>query len=75
MVIILESEASPEASMEPRRSHNWLKVGAFAAASALAGGLAFAWHYRKTIARLRQSERVSRDSDFRKPREYAETDD
>jgi len=34
----------------------WLRIGALAAASALAGGLAAAWFYRKTLARLRQAE-------------------
>lgn len=33
-----------------------LKVGLLAAASALAGGLAAAWYYRKTLARLRQAD-------------------
>jgi hypothetical protein len=35
---------------------SWLRVGAVAAASALAGGLVAAWWYRKTITRLRQAE-------------------
>jgi len=35
---------------------SWLKVGAVAAASALAGGIAAAWFYRKTLTRLRQEE-------------------
>jgi len=34
----------------------WLKVGALAAASALAGGLAAAWYYRSALTRLRQAE-------------------
>jgi hypothetical protein len=34
----------------------WVKVGLFAAASALAGGLAAAWYYRKTLAQLRRAE-------------------
>jgi hypothetical protein len=36
--------------------HGWLKMGTLAAASALAGGLAAAWFYRKTLAQLRQAE-------------------
>jgi hypothetical protein len=39
---------------EPQRG--WLKMGAVAAASVLAGGLAAAWFYRKTLAQLRQAE-------------------
>lgn len=31
-------------------------MGALAAASALAGGLAAAWFYRNTLAQLRQAE-------------------
>ena len=34
----------------------WLKVGAVAAASALLGGMAAAWFYRKTLAQLREAE-------------------
>jgi len=40
-------------------------MGAIAAASALAGGLAAAWFYRKTLTRLRQAEDNHLDSDFR----------
>ena len=34
----------------------WLKVGAVAAASAVLGGLAAAWFYRKTLSQLREAE-------------------
>jgi len=44
-----------ETPSAPQRG--WLTMGALAAAaSALAGGLAAAWFYRKTLARLRQAE-------------------
>jgi hypothetical protein len=33
-------------------------VGFVAAASAVAGGVAAAWYYRKTLARLRQADGV-----------------
>jgi hypothetical protein len=33
-----------------------LKLGAVAAASALAGGLAAAWWYRNTLKKLRQAD-------------------
>ena len=37
--------------------HNgWVRVGTIAAASALVGGLAAAWFYRKTLSRLREAE-------------------
>jgi hypothetical protein len=38
------------------RTPGWLKVGAVAAASAVLGGLAAAWFYRKTLSRLREAE-------------------
>jgi len=34
----------------------WVKVGVIAAASALAGGMAAAWFYRKTLNTLRNAE-------------------
>ena len=34
----------------------WVKVGVVAVASALAGGLAAAWWYRKTLSRLQEAE-------------------
>lgn len=42
----------------------WLKMGVVAAASALAGGLAAAWFYRKTLARLRQAEDDATGSEY-----------
>jgi len=38
------------------RPSGWLKLGVVAAASVLAGGLAAAWWYRKTLRTLRQAE-------------------
>jgi hypothetical protein len=52
----------------------WIKVGAVAAASALAGGLAAAWFYRKTLNRFRQAESDSEDSDFGRANTEAESD-
>jgi membrane associated rhomboid family serine protease len=40
--------------MESGQTPGWFKVAAIAAASALAGGLAAAWWYRKTLTSLRQ---------------------
>ena len=37
------------------RPRGWFRVGVLAATSALAGGLAAAWYYRKTLTRLRQA--------------------
>ena len=43
----------------------WLKVGAVAATSALAGGLAAAWFYRKAVSRLQNAESLPDNSNFR----------
>jgi hypothetical protein len=50
--------AGHETNSERRESapHGWLKVGAVAAASAVLGGLAAAWFYRKTLSQLREAE-------------------
>jgi hypothetical protein len=58
----LESSASTGTDLETKAArredapHGWLKVGAVAAASAVLGGLAAAWFYRKTLAQLREAE-------------------
>jgi hypothetical protein len=43
---------------------SWLKVGAIAAASAVVGGLAAAWFYRKTLSQLREAEERIPDSEY-----------
>lgn len=43
---------------------SWVKVGAIAAASAVLGGLAAAWFYRKTLSRLREAEERTPDSEI-----------
>jgi hypothetical protein len=40
-----------------------------AVASALAGGVAAAWWYRKTLIKLRQAEEASHNTGFRIPEE------
>jgi membrane associated rhomboid family serine protease len=50
---------------EPRQASSWIKVGAVAAASALAGGLAAAWFYRRTLRRMQAAELEAKDSNFR----------
>ena len=52
----MESESSREQAGSANQRSGWLRVGMVAAASALAGGLAAAWFYRKTLERLRQAE-------------------
>ena len=46
----------PEAPGTKPAPPGWLKVGAVAAASAVLGGMAAAWFYRKTLAQLREAE-------------------
>jgi hypothetical protein len=53
----------PEAS-DPPGSSGWLKLGVLTAASALAGGLAAAWWYRKTLARLRETGETDQNPHF-----------
>jgi hypothetical protein len=47
------AETKPQDGPEPP---SWFKVSALSAASAVVGGLAAAWYYRKTLTRLRQAE-------------------
>jgi len=51
-----ESSVSTPSEPSPSNLRAWIKVGAIAAASALAGGLAAAWYYRKTLDSLREAE-------------------
>lgn len=64
MSILLESDTS--SSREPKipNRSGWVKVGVIAAASALAGGLAAAWWYRKTLKTLRQTEETDPNPQF-----------
>lgn len=45
----------------------WIRMGAVAAASALAGGLAAAWFYRKTLRALREAEAKPEDPRYYVP--------
>ena len=59
-----ESEvSSPQEILRPGSS-NWVKVGVVAAASALIGGMAAAWWYRKTLKTLRQTGDMQSNPDF-----------
>jgi hypothetical protein len=44
------------ASGDGIRPRGWFHMSVVAAASALAGGVAAAWYYRKTLTQLRQAE-------------------
>jgi hypothetical protein len=59
-----DSEGYSEPAVANKQSFGWLKVGVVAAASALAGGLAAAWWYRKTLKTLRQTEEIGTNPQF-----------
>lgn len=59
------SAATDAARQGTDPNSSWLKVGAIAAASALLGGLAAAWFYRKTLTQLREAENEIPDSEYR----------
>jgi hypothetical protein len=53
-------------AVEPHEAKSrWVKVGFVAVASALAGGLAAAWWYRKTLASLQDAEEAADHPHFR----------
>jgi hypothetical protein len=60
----LESENSSTPNASEPAPPSWVKLGVVAAASVLAGGLAAAWWYRKTLTRLRQAEEKPINPDF-----------
>lgn len=60
----LESAAYQAEPVNGARPPGWMKVGVVAVASALAGGLAAAWFYRKTLARLRAAEEEDAHSEY-----------
>src|SRR3954469_17190993 len=70
----VESAASLASEGAGRGSPAWLKLGAIAAASALTGGLAAAWYYRKTLISLREAQSDSRNPEFRIPDSETEYD-
>ena len=70
----LESARSTEPSASDGSLPAWIKVGAVAAASALAGGLAAAWFYRNTLNKLRQAESNPENSDFGIQKEAVDSD-
>jgi hypothetical protein len=52
----LESGPSSDSQRPTSAPRGWLKLGAVAATSALAGGLAAAWWYRNILKKLRQAD-------------------
>jgi len=70
----LESARSTESPAPEASLPAWIKLGAIAAASALAGGLAAAWFYRNTLKALRQAESDPENSDFGIQKEAVDSD-
>ena len=60
-----DSSAQETLPAEQKPWPSWLKVGAVAAVSALAGGLAAGCFYRKTLRRMRAAESELENSNFR----------
>ena len=60
----LDPSTSPEHGNSSTQPGGWLKVGAVAAASALAGGVVAAWWYRKTLSKLREAEENGQNPHF-----------
>ena len=60
-------ESSTSSTNEGARPElpGWLKLGVVTAVSALAGGIAAAWWYRKTLEKLRQGAESAENPDFR----------
>jgi hypothetical protein len=67
------AKLSPELEAIEGKSQ-WVRVGVVAAASALAGGLAAAWWYRKTLARLQEAEDGADNTQISIPERNSEVD-
>jgi hypothetical protein len=61
----LKSSTSSSQRADGAELPGWLKLGVVTAASALAGGLAAAWWYRKTLEKLCQGIEIGENPDFR----------
>ncbi len=60
----LESVSYEMDRHEESPSSGWMRVGVVAVASALVGGLAAAWFYHKTLAKLRSAEEENQHSEY-----------
>jgi len=72
------SQADSTTSTNPTEARRGVQrllwLGAIATASALAGGLAAAWYYRKTLKTLQDAELSAGTSEFRIPDSETEYD-
>ena len=60
-----DTVSNQKSQQNGQRFTHWIKVGGIAAASALAGGLAAVWIYRKTLHRLQNAGSEAENSNFR----------
>jgi hypothetical protein len=58
----LDSDNLPNSKEAVAERGGWLKLGAVAAVSVFAGGLAAAWWYRNTLKKLQQAQEAPPDS-------------
>lgn len=59
-----ESVVSADQEGSSKDGSGWLRFALLTAASAVAGGLATAWFYRKTLNKLRESGESAKNTDF-----------
>jgi hypothetical protein len=59
----LDSDSLSKPAEAVAKPGGWLKVGAVAAVSMFAGGLAVAWWYRNTLKKLHQAEETTPNPD------------
>lgn len=60
----IESDDYSSSEEVPAKPSGWLRVGIVAMASAVLGGMAAAWWYRKTLIRFRQEEEAALNPHF-----------
>ena len=58
----LDSDNLPTSSDAVAERGSWLKLGAVAAVSVFAGGLAAAWWYRNTLKKLQEAQEAAPES-------------
>jgi len=68
----MESDIFVDFAAAKGRSPSWLKFAVLTAASALVGGIATAWWYRKTLAKLRETGEIVKNPHFGMPAERSE---
>jgi hypothetical protein len=59
-----ESDISTDREGSGKERSGWLRFALLTAASAVAGGLATAWFYRKTLNKLRETGESAKNTDF-----------